>query len=450
VPLFISRLVAFYNRHGRRINWGVALYLMLIAAFFYGQKAADSRSAFVRWQHQVLQLWDGVNIYSELMFPNPPLMPITLYPLMALPPLTGALLWFAIKVAMTAVSILLCFRMAEEAGHRIPAWLEAFIMLLALRPILSDLHHGNINLLILFLVVTCLYAWRKHYDVLAGVLLALAITYKVTPALFVPYFMYKRSWRTVTATCLGVGIFLLVVPSLVLGVTFNSECLAMWWHRILSPYIVHGVAGDQEINQSMVGVLTRLLTEAPATTERYGRHLVVNLVAWDPVATGWLIKGLSVALVGLLAFFCRTRTSRREDPRLLGEFALVVLTMLFVSERSWKHHYVTLLLPYTYLVYRAWVAPTSPRVRSMVTAGLWLSFLLIASTSSDLGGLLIKDGHKFAQAYGMFFWAGVVLYITTAWRVHVEGRRAPVLEPAQEPTMRSPRFARAATELVST
>ena len=26
--------------------------------------------------------------------------------------------------------------------------------------------------------------------------------------------------------------------------------------------------------------------------------------------------------------------------------------MLFVSERSWKHHYVTLLLPYTYLVYR--------------------------------------------------------------------------------------------------
>ncbi len=29
--------------------------------------------------------------------------------------------------------------------------------------------------------------------------------------------------------------------------------------------------------------------------------------------------------------------------------------MLFVSERSWKHHYVTLLLPYTYLAYRVGV-----------------------------------------------------------------------------------------------
>ena len=59
---------------------------------------------------------------------------------------------------------------------------------------------------------------------------------------------------------------------------------------------------------------------------------------------------MAFCLLGLLAFLCRTKTTDRRDPRLLGEFALVVLTMLFVSERSWKHHYVTVLLPYTYLV----------------------------------------------------------------------------------------------------
>ena len=32
---------------------------------------------------------------------------------------------------------------------------------------------------------------------LAGLILALSISYKVTPALFIPYFVYKRSWRTV-------------------------------------------------------------------------------------------------------------------------------------------------------------------------------------------------------------------------------------------------------------
>ena len=135
--------------------------------------------------------------------------------------------------------------------------------------------------------------------------------------------------------------------------------------------------------------------------------------------------------MGLLAFLCRTRTTRRDDPRLLGEFSLVVLTMLFVSERSWKHHFVTLLLPYTYLMYRVGVADVSRRVRVTLAVGLALSVLLIASTSSELGGLFAGgQGHKIAQGYGLYFAAGVVLYVLTAWRVWVEGRRARAVATA--------------------
>jgi hypothetical protein len=135
----------------------------------------------------------------------------------------------------------------------------------------------------------------------------------------------------------------------------------MWWHRILSPYLAGSVVGDLEINQSMVGVLTRLFTEAPAAagSSRYALNVDVNLVDWDRAGVVVLVKVLSLALVGLLAVFCRTRAPRRDDARLLGEFSLVVLTMLFVSERSWKHHYVTLLLPYTYLACRL-ASPACP------------------------------------------------------------------------------------------
>ncbi len=298
------------------------------------------------------------------------------------------------------------------------------ILLLSFRPILGDLHHGNNNLIIMFLLVAALYVWRKGYDVLAGLLLALAISYKVTPALFVPYFLYKRSWRTVGATMLGLGIFLLLVPSLVIGPAFNGECLGMWWYRMLRPYFVKDVASPQEVNQSMVGVLTRLLTAVKVGTGRYDLHLALNVVSWPPRYVSLLIKGLSVGLVGLLAVFCQTRTNRRDDPRLFGEFALVVLTMLFVSERSWKHHYVTVLLPYTYLMYRVGMPGLTARVRATLASGLVLSALLMAATSSELGGLVRHgQGHKLAQGYGLFFWSGLVLYILTAWRVRVEGRR---------------------------
>ena len=90
---------------------------------------------------------------------------------------------------------------------------------------MGDLHHGNINLLILFLIVAMFQAWREGYDGLAGLLLGLAISYKVTPALFIPYFIYKRSWRTVGSTLLGMVLFLLVVPSVIVGPRFNLDCL---------------------------------------------------------------------------------------------------------------------------------------------------------------------------------------------------------------------------------
>ena len=414
------------DRHGRRAVWIAALITIIGAGMIYADKAAEDRSAFIRWRHQVREMMAGANIYDDYFFPNPPIMPLTLYPLMALPPVAGAVLWFAIKAALAGAAVLFCLRMVRLGDRPVPSWVQAMVVLLSLRPIMSDLHHGNNNILILFLVTATLAAWRKGYDVLAGLILAYAIAFKVTPGLFLLYFAYKRSWRTVGATVLGMGIFLLAVPSLFLGVEFNAVCLGTWWNRILSPYVEGDVVGNQEINQSMVGVLSRLLTESNRGVGEYKLKLHVNFVAWDPRAVVLGIKLLSVAMLGLLAWLCRTRAERRDDPRLLGEFALIVLTMLFVSERSWKHHFVTLLLPYTYLAYRVGVGGLPRAARYALGGVLVASALMMATTSTELGGLFARhQGHKIAQAYGMFLWAGVVLFLATAWRVRVEGRIPP-------------------------
>ncbi len=412
-----------FDRHYRRAVWITALVAVIVAGVIYADKAADDRSAFIRWRPQVLQFWRGVNIYEKMMFPNPPIMPITLYPLMMLPPLQGALAWYALKVWLTAVSVWLCFKMVSSDDRVLSSWVQGGILLLSSRPILGDLHHGNNNLLIMFLILACLQAWRQGYDLLAGLILALAISYKVTPALFLLYFAYRRSWRTIWAAAAGMALFLVIVPSLVIGPEFNWICLQTWWKRILGPFIEDGVISQQEINQSMVGVLTRLLTDSRMGSGRYDVHLDVNLASWPPGVVSLILKGLSVGLMGMLAWLCRTKVERRDDPRLLGEFSLVVLTMLFVSERSWKHHYVTMLLPYTYLMYRVGLQSVAPRVRATLAAALLLSMVLMATTSSEMGGLFAgRQGHKLAQGYGMFLWAGVVLYAATAWRVWAERR----------------------------
>jgi hypothetical protein len=370
----------------------------------------------------VIKFWEGTNIYDKMLFPNPPILPITLGPLMALPPVAGAMTWFAIKVVLTTIALTMCLNIVRPSDGPFPPFFLSAVLLLSLRPLLGDLHHGNINLLILFLIVAMFQSWRLGHDHLAGLLLGLAISYKVTPALFVPYFIYKRSWRKVGSTLLGLVLFLIVVPSLIVGPKFNLECLSMWWHRMLTPFLVEGNSSPQEVNQSMVGVFTRLLTDIPPGTNRYDLHLDVNIVSWPTQVVSYLVKCVTLALMGLLAFFCRTQAHDRRDPRYLGEIALVALTMLFVSERSWKHHFVTLLFPYTFLVWDLYSPGTKLRPKLAIAGMLMLSFLFMATTSTELGGLFADGrGHEIAQGYGMFLWAAVILYAAVAWRLRARG-----------------------------
>ena len=49
-----------------------------------------------------------------------------------------------------------------------------------------------------------------------------------------------------------------------------------------------------------------------------GTALHLNIASFPPRLVGYIAKALCVGLVVLLALFCRTRSARRDDPRLLG------------------------------------------------------------------------------------------------------------------------------------
>ena len=122
---------------------------------------------------------------------------------------------------------------------------------------------------------------------------------------------------------------------------------------------------------------------------RYDTHLDLHLMSLPPWMVNYVIKGVALFLLGLLAFLCRTKTTDRSDPRLLGEVALVVLTMLFVSERSWKHHYVTVLLPYSYLVCEFFSSRVGPRSR-MLLVGSWARVICLDGCHVDGSRRLIR------------------------------------------------------------
>jgi alpha-1,2-mannosyltransferase len=355
-----------------------ALILLAVVASGYraAVKADDDRSAFARWRHQLLLLKDGVDISARHNYPNPPVMAVLLEPLAYLPPVAGAMAWFALKVLLAGLSFYGVCRLVEGREGAFAPWARVLAALLCLKPVLDDLTHGNVNLFILALVVGCFVAYRARRDAEAGVLLALAIACKVTPALLVPYFLYKRAWRLLLGTVAGMLLFFYpgFVPAARLGMEHNLTQLRSWYRVMVHPFVIEGKVTAEHINQSLPGLAHRLLTRSPSfvvfkddveTPARYD-----NFLSLSPDTVRQLTKGCLLAFGLVVLLTCRS--PGREGWRIGAEYGLIVLGMLLFSERTWKHHAVTLLVPFVVVAYRL---PADPRLWGVVAASAVLMLL---------------------------------------------------------------------------
>ncbi|HEV8060101.1 MAG TPA: glycosyltransferase family 87 protein [Gemmataceae bacterium] len=398
--------------------------LFLALSVQYGNKVRGGGSAILRWRNQLLDLGDE-NIYTRYAYPNPPIMALLLEPIASLPPLVGSLLWFYLRIGMAVGALLLFFRIIETKEAPFPTWAKNLTILLSLRPIMGDLTHGNVNIYILFLVAAGLYAFHQRRDYLGGATIALAIACKVTPALFIPYFLWKRAWKALAGIVLGLFLFLFLVPSLFLGVGRNLELLHSWTDQMVTPFVVQGVVTSEHQNQSLPGLLYRLTTASPSFLDEHADPMRYdNLLTLDHPTVKWILKGCMLAFAAMIVWSCRTPLSQRQGWRLAAEFSLVMLGMLIFSERTWKHHCVTMLAPFAVLSYYLAVCRPGRVLQGVLIALLVIASLLMASTSTSLFAHLDA---KMAEVYGAYLWAIFVLVAAMVVLLSHRDAKAPGL-----------------------
>lgn len=425
-----SRPLLYLRRHWLLL---VTAGFFLIVSIQYSVKLLDKaqgpRSALMRWSSQFEDLQGGVDIWARHGHPHPPIVPLLLGPLTRLSPVAGCLVWFYLKSIMALFAILWTLRAAEGAMPRrhFPLWGQVLAVACCLRVVHGDLTHGNVNLFILFLVAAGLRWHLRGWFGSAGFVVGLAAACKVTPLLFLPYFVWQRAWRAVLGCGAALVLFLVLIPSLYFGWESNLRFLASWYDYMVRPYAVDGqLAYTDHKNQSLPGLAYRLLTRSPSFTEydwaaqRYVPLEYHNLADWEAGVVRWGLLGVfGACAVGAMWLIRR----REHDACLLAEYSLVVLGMLLFSERTWKHHAVTLVLPFTLLCWSVSSGSLPTRVRPFVVAALALGLGLM---------LLTSVGERFtdvALAYGAWTWAFLVLLLGTAVVTRILGAQ-PVGEPA--------------------
>jgi hypothetical protein len=429
------------------------------------------RSAVGRWLPDALALQKGDDPYSEgHWFPNPPLVLMALVPFAHLPIVVTAVLWSILKIAALVGGCWLVVAatrredvvesqgvplaagppvrasgssaladklpVAPGAARAAPLGVLLLAALFSARPIMGDITHGNINSFVFFEIALAWYLFVNRREGWAGVVLGLAVVTKVTPALLLVYFVYKRAWRVAAGAGLGLVLFALLIPSIFLGFGRNNELLANWHEQMVRPYVSEGFVTVEPVNQSLPGMMMKWFSsphlvrgtwidvweEAGAgqlDADAPERKQLDNLVAlkeklqkrqavvqWAdrlagalPTEVGdvslarrsgqpfmarlerpgqrWFIRGAGLLLVLVLAWACRGPIGSRRDPRLLLELSLVLVAMLLLSERTWKHHLVTLPIVYLATWHVLACVDWSARFRTVFVVGLAVQFVLL-------------------------------------------------------------------------
>jgi alpha-1,2-mannosyltransferase len=179
-----------------------------------------------------------------------------------------------------------------------------FVGLLWLLPVRETLRFGQVNLLLLALVVADLTSARPRWP--RGVLIGVAAAVKLTPLVFVPWLWLSGRRREAVWAGVAAGGLTVLAAVLLPG---TSE--AFWTDALLRPDRLG--ANDGISNQSLRGALLRSGLVEP----------------WSTVL--WLSAAAVVGVLGLV------RASRAD---LLSGLTLTGLLAVLLSPVAWQHHLV--------------------------------------------------------------------------------------------------------------
>jgi alpha-1,2-mannosyltransferase len=224
--------------------------------------------------------------------------------------------------------------------------------LLWLEPVMKALKLGQIELLLLALVVWDL--GRVNRGRPGGGAIGLAAAIKLVPLIFIVYLALCGKARA------AVRAAVVFVLSIVVGFLALPAQSQTWWFHGQVVHAGHEVNVGEYLNQSLLGLLSRVTGSVSAATP-----------VWLVVATVVFIGGLATAV----------RLHRLGQP--VAGWLACALTGLLVSPISWDHHWVWVVPLLVYGVHLALTERTS--LRWLAAAGTGVTALIYFGLPSDRG-----------------------------------------------------------------
>jgi alpha-1,2-mannosyltransferase len=331
-------------RYGRGWFLDLRVYLAAGHALYAGQAAYSLR-------------YTGIH----LPFSYPPFALFVLSPLSLLPTGVAIGLWWCASGAALVATLTIALRTATSLrGERaVAAALVIAGLSITLEPVRSSMNYGQVNW---FLMLLVLWDLTRPSSRRRGVPLGIAAAIKLTPIVFVLFFLVERDWRSVGRAA---GTF--AALTLASWAALPSTSTLYWFH------LAFDAGRDGNVgyagNQSWEGLLHRApFAHLASSGALWAALVVVTLLAAAVLVARLLAAGRRIQAVLVLA---------------LGE--------LLVSPISWTHHWSWLavapvVLPDLWRRSRVAAAMLGVLLAVAAAAPYWWSAAALADSSLLLAG----------------------------------------------------------------
>ncbi len=258
---------------------------------------------------------------------------------------------YAVAIGCLVLTTMLFHRMLAGASDS-TNWSRLLVGvgagLLTLQFILNDLDDGGPHLILLGILTGGLYAIWIGKDRIGAALIGLGIVLKITPALFVLLFLWKRQWRLAWYTVLATVLWI-ILPILYMGPTSWWDHHLEWTNNAVLSVLDRQQEGRQEnelqkANLSLRHTMLRYLITYPKTHRLRQVDRAYEPVLDLPAPVANAIVGL--AALGLLVLFARSsgRTFQGPgDPSWARDCAGTLMLALFLSPITWDQHLVWMI-----------------------------------------------------------------------------------------------------------
>lgn len=404
-----------------RSCFAVLVVCILVGGVYFARQSGTNAEVygndFSVYYHAAAEVLAGRDPYQSSLgawtpYLYPPLLAELLVPLAILPLPTAAYLWFLISAAsmLSAASIsarmsaspsapLTSERVAEDAaamsergGRRLSlqAALAAGAILVVLRFVLDTLNLGQVNTVVAGLAVAHIYFYARDKKALSAIALVLAVSIKLTPAVFLLYHVAKMRLKF-AAACIAILAGVTAVSFL----PFEGrgvDAFRIFASRTLRNEQGYNLADSG--NQSLRGAIARLAARAngdDSGTDSRNPAEVLTLV----------IVALLLAFAVLAA-----RRARSELAAAAPFFCCVVL----LSPLSWKAHFVILVLPLAYVLSLLFQPATPAGARRLALGTIATSFVLFNLTSPRIIG---PAAAEWSDAHSVVALGAVLIFVVT-------------------------------------